>query len=187
MTTQALAAVSRVVGQAPAIETVTIDDPRAGEVLVKLVATGVCHTDMVMRDRHLPVPMPVVLGQWAIYPFLGAGKDWESMRQFRDGYMLTQAAMDWFDGLCGSPLADPRYALLLGPAPQTSLVILTSGLDPLRDSGRAYAEKARATQARVVHLEADGMIHGFITMRAALPSAVQDIESVIAAGIEMLG
>ncbi|NOW45990.1 aryl-alcohol dehydrogenase [Novosphingobium sp. SG751A] len=62
MTTPAIAAVSRVVGEAPQLEIVTIDDPRAGEVLVKLVATGICHTDMVMRDGHLPVPMPVVLG-----------------------------------------------------------------------------------------------------------------------------
>jgi aryl-alcohol dehydrogenase len=62
MATQATAAVSRVSGQAPRLETVTIDDPRPGEVLVKLVATGVCHTDMVMRDGHLPVPLPVVLG-----------------------------------------------------------------------------------------------------------------------------
>jgi aryl-alcohol dehydrogenase len=62
MPTPAIAAVSRVAGEAPQLETVTIDDPRAGEVLVKLVATGVCHTDMVMRDGALPVPMPVVLG-----------------------------------------------------------------------------------------------------------------------------
>ena len=62
MTTAALAAVVRQAGQAPTIETVAIDAPRAGEVLVKLVATGVCHTDMVMRDGHLPIPLPVVLG-----------------------------------------------------------------------------------------------------------------------------
>lgn len=62
MGTQAIAAVSRVAGLAPQLEPVTIDDPRPGEVLVKLVATGVCHTDMVMRDGHLPVPLPVVLG-----------------------------------------------------------------------------------------------------------------------------
>ncbi|WP_396642215.1 hypothetical protein [Microbacterium sp.] len=29
---------------------VTLDDPRAGEVQVRLVATGVCHTDMAVRD-----------------------------------------------------------------------------------------------------------------------------------------
>jgi NADPH:quinone reductase-like Zn-dependent oxidoreductase len=62
MGTPATAAVSRVAGEAPRLESVIIDDPRPGEVLVKLVATGVCHTDMVMRDGHLPVPLPVVLG-----------------------------------------------------------------------------------------------------------------------------
>jgi NADPH:quinone reductase-like Zn-dependent oxidoreductase len=31
-------------------------------VLVELRGVGVCHTDMVMRDGLLPVPMPVVLG-----------------------------------------------------------------------------------------------------------------------------
>lgn len=62
MGTPATAAVSRVAGEAPRLERVIIDDPRPGEVLVKLVATGVCHTDMVMRDGHLPVPLPVVLG-----------------------------------------------------------------------------------------------------------------------------
>ncbi len=62
MGTPGQAAVVRQAGKAPVIEAVTIDDPRPGEVLVKLVATGVCHTDMVMRDGYLPVPLPVVLG-----------------------------------------------------------------------------------------------------------------------------
>ncbi len=44
------------------LETLQLEDPRAGEVLVRVVATGVCHTDMVMRDQDLPTPQPVVLG-----------------------------------------------------------------------------------------------------------------------------
>lgn len=44
------------------LETVELEEPRAGEVLVRVVATGVCHTDMVMRDQDLPTPQPVVLG-----------------------------------------------------------------------------------------------------------------------------
>lgn len=49
-------------GAAPVIESLTIDHPREGEVLVALKAVGVCHTDMVMRDGLLPIPFPVVLG-----------------------------------------------------------------------------------------------------------------------------
>lgn len=44
------------------IEALEIDEPRAGEVLVRVTACGVCHTDMAMRDQELPVPQPVVLG-----------------------------------------------------------------------------------------------------------------------------
>ena len=33
-----------------------------GEVLVKVAATGLCHTDLSVRDEHIPVNFPVVLG-----------------------------------------------------------------------------------------------------------------------------
>ena len=32
-------------GQALSIETVDLEGPKAGEALVRIVATGVCHTD----------------------------------------------------------------------------------------------------------------------------------------------
>ena len=41
---------------------VEIDAPRAGEVLVKIVASGVCHTDALARDGDMPFPAPGVLG-----------------------------------------------------------------------------------------------------------------------------
>lgn len=44
------------------ISDVEIGQPEKGEVLVEIAATGICHTDMVMRDGGLPVPRPVVLG-----------------------------------------------------------------------------------------------------------------------------
>ena len=45
-----------------AIEEATIDAPRAGEVLVRIVGAGICHTDMAARDQQVPVPLPMVLG-----------------------------------------------------------------------------------------------------------------------------
>lgn len=62
MSTAARAAVLRQPGAVPQIEPVTIEDPRPDELLVEIRGVGVCHTDMVMRDQHLPVPLPVVLG-----------------------------------------------------------------------------------------------------------------------------
>jgi len=39
-----------------------LDEPRANEVLVEMAGSGICHTDLVARDRYLPVPLPAVLG-----------------------------------------------------------------------------------------------------------------------------
>lgn len=39
-----------------------LDPPAPRQVLVRIVACGVCHTDMIMRDGGLPVPLPSVLG-----------------------------------------------------------------------------------------------------------------------------
>ena len=39
-----------------------LDDPGPGEVLVKLAATGICHTDGITRHGDLPFPLPGVLG-----------------------------------------------------------------------------------------------------------------------------
>ena len=44
------------------VQDLRIDEPRAGEVLVRTVATGVCHTDAIARDQDLPFPVPGILG-----------------------------------------------------------------------------------------------------------------------------
>lgn len=161
-----------------------------GRALTGLVTCGDSaggHMSILVAQRlgAMPADLPV-LAQWAIYPFVGAGRDWPSVRELGDGYMLTQSAMDWFDALCAAPSLDERYNLLRGPIPPTPLAIQMSGLDPLRDSGRHYADRARAVGARVVQLEAEGMIHGFVNMRGALPSAQQDVEAILAAGLALL-
>jgi aryl-alcohol dehydrogenase len=56
------AAIARDKGAPLSIETIELEAPRAGEIRVRLVATGICHTDLVVRDGMLPTPMPVVLG-----------------------------------------------------------------------------------------------------------------------------
>ncbi|HEX4532966.1 MAG TPA: NAD(P)-dependent alcohol dehydrogenase [Rhizomicrobium sp.] len=43
-------------------QTVELEAPRAGEVLVRLVATGMCHTDLAIAAQHVPYPFPAVLG-----------------------------------------------------------------------------------------------------------------------------
>jgi aryl-alcohol dehydrogenase len=59
---ETLAAVTQCCGADWELKTVTLDEPRNDEVLVRIVATGLCHTDVSVRDQHLPVPLPAVLG-----------------------------------------------------------------------------------------------------------------------------
>ena len=56
------AAVVREKGGPFIIEKLRLEEPRDDEVLVRIVATGMCHTDMVVRDQIYPVPQPIVLG-----------------------------------------------------------------------------------------------------------------------------
>ena len=44
------------------IRELEIADPRPGEVLVRIVGAGMCHTDLLARIPGAPFPMPVVLG-----------------------------------------------------------------------------------------------------------------------------
>ena len=44
------------------IVSLELDELRPDEVRVRMVATGVCHTDALVRDQALPTPLPVVLG-----------------------------------------------------------------------------------------------------------------------------
>lgn len=56
------AAVVRTKGGPWSLESLDLDEPRDDEILVRVVAVGVCHTDLSMRDQYWPVPIPIVLG-----------------------------------------------------------------------------------------------------------------------------
>ena len=59
---QTRAAVLREVGGPIGIEMVELAAPRAGEVLVKVAAAGVCHSDWHIVSGATQHPLPVVLG-----------------------------------------------------------------------------------------------------------------------------
>ena len=55
------AAVSRAATPSPALEQLELEEPRPGEMRIRLVATGICHTDLHEHPgRHSP--HPIVLG-----------------------------------------------------------------------------------------------------------------------------
>jgi aryl-alcohol dehydrogenase len=59
---QITAAVARTQGEPLIVETLELDELRPGEARVRMVASGVCHTDAIVRDGIYPTPLPAVLG-----------------------------------------------------------------------------------------------------------------------------
>jgi Zn-dependent alcohol dehydrogenase len=56
------AAVLREPGAPLRVEEVQLDAPHAGEVLVRVEAAGVCHTELHYMSGDIPCPLPIVLG-----------------------------------------------------------------------------------------------------------------------------
>ncbi|MDO8485823.1 MAG: alcohol dehydrogenase catalytic domain-containing protein [Candidatus Limnocylindrales bacterium] len=56
------AAVLRAAGEPAAVERLTLAEPRAGEVRVRILASGVCHSDLHVRDGDWPRPTPLAMG-----------------------------------------------------------------------------------------------------------------------------
>lgn len=56
------AAVLRGTGQPFELEPIDLEEPRDREVLVRVVSTGICHSDLAVRAGDLPLPTPVILG-----------------------------------------------------------------------------------------------------------------------------
>jgi len=56
------AAVQYETGGPLVVDEVTLDDPQENEILVKIVASGVCHSDLHFMKGEMPVPVPVVMG-----------------------------------------------------------------------------------------------------------------------------
>lgn len=100
------------------IEEVELDDPKDKEVLVKLVATGVCHTDIHCIKGDLATPPPVVLGHEGAGIVEKVGKNVTEV-QPGDKVVVTVAP---YCGKCpacmmGVPTScetDPQTAMLMG-------------------------------------------------------------------------
>ncbi len=126
-----------------------------------------------LRDE--PAAAPIV-GQWLIYPAADPTVPYPSYDQFCDGHLLTRESMDWFEDSYSGPKGDWRYSpLLKGTAGLPPTLVVTAGLDPIRDQGRAYAARCAEAEVETIYLEATGTIHGFLNLRKGMPSGQEDL------------
>ncbi len=126
-----------------------------------------------------PAAVPVVV-QAPIYPVASDLSRHSSLAMFAEGFLLTGAAMAWFTSQYGGDASDPRHTPMVGDCSDTPpTVVCTAGLDPLRDSGREYAAHLVQLGTETVYLEFPGIIHGFTTLRKAIPSGQNDLEAFL--------
>lgn len=160
----------------------------------EVTAIGVCGdsaggnlaivTAAALRDAPAAVP---VLAQLCFYPATDTSREYSSYAQFADGFLLTRGSMEWFDAAYRAEARHVRASPLLGDlAGMPPAVVVTASLDPIRDQGRAYAAALAQAGVATVFREAAGNIHGFITLRKAVPSSAGDVASALVAFKAML-
>jgi len=122
------------------------------------------------RDRALPLRAQIL-----IYPVTDCDLDRPSYLENATGRGLTRDAMRWFwNHYMGStPWEHPEASPLRAPdlAGLAPALVLTCEFDPLRDEGRAYAERLQASGVPVEWVEFPGMIHGFFRLGAVIDRA----------------
>ncbi len=113
---------------------------------------------------------PALLGQVILYPNtdLRLDRDWPSLAE-NEGNVMTRDSLAFEISSTvpdaatrASPLASPLLCDDLAGLPPALLV--TCGLDPLRDEGIAYGDKLAATGVGVEHRHHPRMIHAFLQM-----------------------
>jgi S-(hydroxymethyl)glutathione dehydrogenase / alcohol dehydrogenase len=113
MTLRFRAAVLTAPGEKLRIETIEAEPPRAGEVLVRIGAAGLCHTDLEVIEGQLTYPMPIVLGHEAAGTVTVAGPGVDPQR------VGQRVVLSWNPhcGRCfhcgrGQPILCDRYVSL---------------------------------------------------------------------------
>jgi acetyl esterase len=121
------------------------------------------------RDDGGPTP----IAQGLVYPATDLRGGTESMRLFADGFLLTGEDIRWFlaqylpdPALASSPEVSPLLAPDLTGLPPAH--VWTGGFDPLRDEGRAYADRLADAGVPVRYRCLDDQVHGFFAL-GALP------------------
>lgn len=123
-----------------------------------------------------------VLLQVPIFPLVADANGSASMAQFSEGFVLTAETMGFFDAAYAADRSDPRgFPILSDHSNAPPTIVVTASLDPIRDSGRAYAKALVDAGRDCVFLEMRGVTHSFVNLRQMVPSTQGDLERIVAA------
>jgi acetyl esterase len=126
---------------------------------------------------------PALAGQVLVYPITDRNFDTPSYSENAEGYMLTRDTMCWFwehylpEGNDGS---HGYLSLLRAESLERlpSALIVTCEFDPLRDEGRAFADRLAEAGVPTTHIEEKGMIHGYLRRLDSFRRAQQTMRDI---------
>ena len=134
------------------------------------LAAAVC---LMARARGVAQPA----GQILFYPVTDVScMNTPSYQLFGKGYLLTRVDMEWFrDQYLVTPdqRLDPRVSPLLAEdlSGLPPAIVITAGMDILRDEGEAYAARLKSAGVATELIRFSGLVHGFVQMRHFTPTA----------------
>ncbi len=136
------AAVLEAVGTPVVIRDLELIEPRAGEVRVRMLASGVCHSDLHVRDGEWDRPTPIVMGHEGAGVVEAVGPGVASPR------VGDLVALSWLIpcGVCRSCQRGEVWACPVSPSYRHRLL---DGETPFRGV-RAYCAIATMSEAVVV-------------------------------------
>jgi acetyl esterase len=142
-------------------------------------------TTMALRDR--PAVLPVSM-QILFYPGTDLAGQYPSTAQFGSGYGLDATDTVLYRQHYNAPAEHWRGSPLHGNhAAMPPTLVVTAGLDPLRDQGRAYAAKLIEAGSPTTYRDIPGIIHGFATYRQVIPSAQADLTAILSLARALIG
>ena len=160
MPQQVRGVIARAKGTPVEIATITIPDPGPGEVVVKVAACGVCHTDLTYRDGGINDEFPFLLGHEAAGFVESVGAEVDSVQE-SDFVVLNWRAV------CGQCRAckrgRPQYCFDTFNAAQKMTLEDGTELTPALGIG-AFADKTlvHAGQCTKVDPDADPAVVGLL-------------------------
>lgn len=133
---------------------------------------------LLARDAGLPG----LRHQLLVYPAVGADLDYPSHTLFAEDHLLTRRDIEWFrQQYLGNTdrQMDWRFAPLLAASHGglAAATLIVASHDPLRDEGVAYADTLNAAGTPCELIVAEGMIHAFWNLGAAVRPARRSVEA----------
>lgn len=140
MSTLVRAAVLEASGEAAVVQSLELADPRAGEVRVRIQASGVCRSDLHVRDGEWARPTPMAMGHEGAGVVDAIGPDVRSLR------VGQSVALSWLVpcGTCRACLAGRPWACPDSPSFRHRLPDGASALHRVAAGGAALDAETEA-------------------------------------------